>query len=126
MKRRTNQGGSIVTFVVIGVILVIGLGAAIYGLSKHSEQTRKNQSIEANEKQQTDNKTSDSTKSTNSETATTDGDTVVTSTTKSSDSSQGLPNSGSELSVGKLFAVYLLVSTTTAYILSRRKISNSL
>jgi len=110
MIRRTNQGGSVASFVVIGVILVFGLIGTVYILNRRGEQVRKDQAIAANEKKQAEEKppkpeTADKTVSTNTET------------------SQDLPATGPELSVGELFVVYLVATVATAYILSCRKLS---
>lgn len=39
MTTRTNQGGSIVTFIIIGAVLLVGLGAGIYYLANRSSDT---------------------------------------------------------------------------------------
>ena len=49
--RRTNQGGSIVTFIIVGVILAFALVGSVYYLRQHGEQVRKDQAIAAADKQ---------------------------------------------------------------------------
>ena len=124
MKRRTNQGGSVVTFVLVGVILAVGLIGAVYVLNKHGEQVRSDQTIAANEKKQTENKSKSSSSSYSANQASTSSDSTNSST--ASVNSAKLPASGNELSVGNLMAVFLLASTATAYILSRRTSLRSL
>src|SRR5680860_391496 len=58
MVRRTNQGGSIATFIVIGVILASGLVGSIYLLNQRVSQVREQQTIAADKKKQASTTTS--------------------------------------------------------------------
>jgi hypothetical protein len=49
--RRTKQGGSIVLFMVLGIILTIGLIGGIYLLKNRSEQVRRDKAIAIIEEQ---------------------------------------------------------------------------
>jgi len=126
MQRRTNQGGSIVAFIVIGAILFVVLIGSVYALNKHSEQVRKDQTIAANEKQQTEKNADKSNNSSNSSTAKLSNNKTSTNSSEATSNSKKLPASGTELSAIKLISIYLLASITTAYIISLRKTKHSL
>jgi len=49
--RRTNQGGSIVLFIVVGIILALALAIAVYILVQRGEQSRRDQVIAIVDKQ---------------------------------------------------------------------------
>ncbi len=124
MKRRTNQGGSVATFIVIGVILATGLVGSIYLLNQRVGQVRKEQTIAANKKKQpttTIQKSSESNKTT-AKTSTSTNKTSV-SVPKAPTNAPDIPATGPELSAGDLMGVYLLSAVTTGYILSRRKLA---
>jgi len=124
MKRRTNQGGSIAMFIVIGVILASVLLGAVYFLNKHGDQVRKDQTIAANEKKQTENKSNASNNSSSTDT-TKNGGSSTNNSSASVDSGK-LPASGNELSIVNLLAVFLLATMATAFILSRKNNLRSL
>ena len=124
MKRRTNQGGSIAMFIVIGVILASVLLGAVYFLNKHGYQVRKDQTIAANEKKQTENKSNASNNSSSTDT-TKNGGSSTNNSSASVDSGK-LPASGNELSIVNLLAVFLLATMATAFILSRKNNLRSL
>ena len=124
MKRRTNQGGSIAMFIVVGVILASVLLGAVYFLNKRGDQVRKDQTIAANEKKQTENKSNSSSNSSSSDT--TKNDSSSTNNSSVSVDSGKLPASGNELSIVNLLAVFLLATMVTAYLLSRKNNLRSL
>lgn len=126
MTRRTNQGGSIATFIVIGVILVSGLIGSIYLLNKRGEQVREDQTIAANEKKQSKDKPKNTNDSTKTGTTNNNDNQSSANVPEVVGSSQKLPASGNELSVSKLFAIYFLVMVATAFVLSFRKQKHSL
>lgn len=43
MRARTNQGGSIVVYVLVGLVLLAGLGAGVYYISRDSEDASQTQ-----------------------------------------------------------------------------------
>jgi len=117
MVRRTNQGGSVANYIVIGVILVAGLITAIYFLNQRSEQARKEQTIASNIKNLT-TKTKAS--------KTTVNKASVKSSSQSTNQSKRLPATGIELSIAELVSVYWLTTSLVAYVLSRRLSARSL
>jgi hypothetical protein len=121
MFRRTNQGGSVASFVVIGVILVVGLVSAVYFLNQRGQQARKDQTIAASKNQATKpNVTNPTVPATNKTTPSPSGN----STTKSKASN--LPATGIELSIVEFASVFSLTASIVAYVLSRRMLEHSL
>ena len=129
--KRTNQGGSTVIFVVIGVVLSIGLICAIYFVRQYGEQVRKDQAIAIYDKEQADKKASeakntDSNKTDNSSPVIVDNGTPSSvDETAASDSSE-LPVTGINLSVNNLIEMYILTFVIASYILSSRSLKRSL
>ncbi|MCX6728832.1 MAG: hypothetical protein NTV39_03620 [Candidatus Saccharibacteria bacterium] len=123
MKRRTNQGGSVANFVVIGVILAVGLLASIYFLNQRAQQARKDQSISA-----TSTKTQTPKHETSNTTTTTNTTNTSTKTSNSTTKSQtsNLPATGAETSIISIVSVFLLSASVVAYMTSRRAAQNSL
>ena len=121
--QRTNQGGSVISFMVIGIILIIALIGTVYLVNQRSQQVRKDQAITTINKQQAEKESTNSDKIIKSTTTQTNENNETTATVNpaSSSASQSIPASGSDLSVSELFGVYLLAMMTTAYILSVRK-----
>lgn len=123
--QRTNQGGSVIGFMVIGVILIIALIGTVYLVNQRSQQVRKDQAIAVKDKQQTEKESTNSDKN-NKSTTTQDNENNGANTTVNSAGSnvaQNIPASGSDLSVSELLGIYLLVMMITAYILSVRKVN---
>lgn len=124
MIRRTNQGGSVASFIVIGVILVVGLLSTIYFLNQRGQQVRKDQTTVADDKTETPKpKTTDSSASKSSGSTSTqssaDGQTTNTQ-------SSGLPATGNETSIINLVSIFLLTSSFIAFMMSRRNQVRSL
>jgi Flp pilus assembly protein TadB len=117
MKRRTSQGGSVASFVVIGVILVVGLSSAIYFLNQRGQQVRKDQTAVADNKTQTPKNKATDTTTTKSATGTTSNNST-SQTTKSETSA--LPASGNEGSIANIVSVFLLSTTFIAFLMSLR------
>jgi cytoskeletal protein RodZ len=128
--RRTNQGGSIVTFIIVGVILAVGLIGGVYYLKQHGDQVRKEQAIAIANQQKKDNeeaaksentKKSSTTSSSSSATANTPSE-----TTTSTNTSQNLPTTGPELAIGEVVGIYLLTASIVGYASSRHNLKRSL
>ena len=118
--RRANQGGSIVTFVVVGFILASVLIGGVYLLTQRSEQARREEAIAAANKQAADNakkSTTSSSKSTSSNTSK-----VSDSSSDKTSTSTALPTTGPELTVVGIAGVYFLTVTIVGYSLSRRNL----
>jgi cytoskeletal protein RodZ len=123
MLRRTNQGGSVASFVVIGVILVAGLLSAIYFVDQRGQQARKDQAISAiSTKKQTTSPTT-TTKTTTNKTPVT---TSVKSTTQTQTQTSNLPTTGVETHILSLVSIFLLSASAVAYMVSRWTLEHSL
>lgn len=138
--KRANQGGSVQTFFIIGVLLVIvTIGTARF-VEQHGAQVRRDQAIALAEKQLKTNQTSsDSGSSATSSSNTNSGQTTAPSTTSSDAStaasttsatttqSSALPTTGpSTTPIVDILLVGLLSAVTVAYISSRRNLARSL
>ncbi len=131
--KRTDQGGSVQTFIIVAVILTIVLiGAARY-VQQHGVQVRRDQAIALANKQAADNQTAPSSGASTDNQGTTTapgtsaapvGATQSTSATVSTDSQSGaaaLPTTGPGISsVIRMAMAGMLVGVSVAYLLSRR------
>ena len=108
--RRTNQGGSVAQFVIVGIILAVVLIGAVYYLNQHSQQVRKDQQV-ANQSNTSQKPTVTKTKK---------------NTTKKTSKNNNLPATGPEMNASQIFGVYLLTFVIVGYIMSRRKLALSL
>lgn len=119
--RRTDQGGSVATFIIIGVILALGLIGTVYVLKQHGEQVRKEQAIADSERQQDNKKETTKSEDTDkSDAVNSDEIKPPDTSTEATDTSEKLPTTGPELAIGELVGIYLLTIMTTSYMLSRR------
>jgi hypothetical protein len=123
--------GSIVTFFIVGIILVAATVGTVFVVVRRGEQVRKDQAtatsnqLAAENKQNAQNaanaaKAAAASVAATSSAATTkpQADTVATST--------ALPTTGTELDVARIVAIGLLVGTTTSFVLSRRGLKRPL
>lgn len=122
--RRTNQGGSVVTFIIAGVILALVLVGGIYALNKHGEQVRKDQAIAAADKERADKEAASNVD--NSEASSSSDSSVSDNSDESVSTAQNLPATGSELSISALVGMFLLTVATASYASSRRSLARSL
>lgn len=129
-RLRTKQGGSVASFIVIGVILLSGLVGVMYFMNQRGEQARREQSIaeaesEASNKKPIKSSEPDELKpeSVNDSEVSIDSSDV---THVEHINSEVLPTTGPELSFMELITIYLLTSTLTAYLISRHKLTYSL
>lgn len=123
---RTNQGGSTIAFIIIGLILATGLFGTIYYLRQHSEQVRREQAIAEYEQQQTEKESVTSTEIEPAVEASSSDENVAVGSSEPAITFQNLPASGAELDLSHLVAVFLLSITISGYILSRRNLARSL
>jgi len=124
--QRTNQGGSIATFVIVGVILVSGLIGTAYFLKQHGEQVRREQAIATYEQQQTDKESVESEGTDKPDAVNTVDSEVSDSSEEATAGSQNLPATGSDLAISELIGACLLAVFIASYISSRRKLARSL
>jgi len=120
--RRADQGGSIVTFVIVGVVLAALLIGSVYYLKQRGDQVRKDQAIATADKLRADE---DKAKSEAADKSNTSG-AVTDDTDKNVAAAKNLPATGAEMSVSSLVGIFLMSTMTTSYISSRRKLARSL
>jgi hypothetical protein len=115
ITRRTNQGGSIVTFIIVGLVLTLLLAGAAYYVNQRGEQARKDQAIANSDEKINDEEVAVDDSSDNE--AVIHGDTTV----DESDENQNLPETGMEIAFSELVGAFLLTASTTSYANSRRR-----
>ena len=120
--RRTDQGGSVVGIVIIGVILTLAFIGSIYFINKRGDQIRKDQAIAAADKQAAEAEKSKTVVSSNQSKATAATD----SSTAASTIPEALPVTGPEIPVSTLVGVYLLTFASVGYLSSRRQLARYL
>ena len=141
--KRANQGGSVQTFFIIGLLLVIvAIGTARY-VQQHGAQVRRDQAIAQAEKQLKTDQASSSSGSTSTSPNNANSGQVTPSTSTASSSAQSstsatsgaavvvqssdLPTTGpSATSIVNVLLIGLLSAVTTAYLSSRRQLARSL
>ncbi len=131
--KRTYQGGSVVTFIVIATVLAAAVIGTAFFVKQRGEQVRQQQAVaqadkiakEADAKKTAtpDNSAKSSSKapSTAPTPAPTEPSPSATSGTQAA-----LPTTGSELDGARLLAIGLLVASSAAYVASRRVLDRSL
>jgi len=128
--RRTDQGGSVVTFIIVGVILAAGLIGTAFFLKQHGDQVRKDQAIAASDQQKKATEEavkSEDTKKSDEKAADSDNNvTVAIPSEAESNSTTDLPTTGPELAVGELVSIFLLTVASAGYMSSRRNLTHSL
>lgn len=135
MHQRTNQGGSVVAFVIIGVVLASVVGGGVYLVNQRNKQTTTQQP--STSQPSTDNQES-STGSTQNQPSSqaqnnpgsTSGaqnppTTGVTQTPQTATTSQ-LPATGPADTLVSLIAITSLTATATAYVRSKTRKRQSL
>jgi LPXTG-motif cell wall-anchored protein len=123
--QQIRRSGSIVTFAIIGVILVCVLAGTVCVLKQHGNQVRKDKAIAVFENQQR-------TKTDNgnhiSEVSSTGNNTASVTSVSSSVVSQNLPKTGlnTETIISQFIGVYCLSASIVGYVLSRRNLTRYL
>jgi uncharacterized membrane protein len=129
--RRTKQGGSVLAFVIIGVILAAGLAGAIYWVKQRGEQAREYQTNIAYEQQQSDEKPTKTDDIRKSEPVTSGGSnkssestttTIGADKTETANTQSALPATGPENVIIESLGACLLAMATTSYVMSRRNL----
>lgn len=116
MQRR-NQGGSIATYIIIGVVLTLVLVSMAYVLKERGEQVRKDQAIAASDSQQEkDRKPQPEKEAEKPPVAETDTD-------KAPRTSSELPATGPEALLGELLGAGFLTLAIASYLSSRRDLA---
>lgn len=128
---RANQGGSIVNFVIVGIILVLAVISVAYVVQKRGEQARKDIAVATvdeltknSKDSKGDNDSTETAKTSNSETK--NPDTDENDTAETPKSSSNLPATGPEQTAAELFIVGLVTFVVASFVLSRSKLARSL
>lgn len=127
--RRTNQGGSVKTFIIIGVILAVGLIGTVYILKQRGDQVRKDQAIATYEQQKAAEESATKSENADESTVVNSGDVVIPGDSVNgtdNNTGQEMPVTGPKLMIGELIGTYLLVMVIVSYILSRRSLTRYL
>lgn len=131
--RRTNQGGSTILVVIIGVILALSLISGAYLLKQRGDQARRDQAIAIVNQQSADEsaKKSDATATTasnnsNSANNSSNSATTTTKTTTKGAKGEDLPVTGPESSAFELIGVGVITAFMVSYLRSRRTLSRYL
>ncbi len=117
--RRTDQGGSVVAFILISLMLVIGLAGMVYYVNQRGEQARKDQEI-ADANQQIEEPTVD--ESINFDDS--DNEQIISESSSEDDAlgnAQDLPMTGPNLLASELVGAFLITVSTTSYLKSRNR-----
>lgn len=128
---RIKQGGSTITYIIVGLVLLAGLIGLICFVKQRGETARTNQATIAYEEQQkTSQKSEKNTKNNKKE------EPVVVTNNKSVNNDEAnvatnkkdlnLPQTGSEDPLLNACTIFILVSLITGYFLSRRRLAVSL
>lgn len=141
-KRRSNQGGAILSFIVIAVILIAVTLGAIYFVQQRGVSVRRDQAIAAANKLAADQKAAqDATDAARKATTaaqvaanqasqasggSTSTQTTTTDTSPAATNTGQLPTTGPSNSFVTMLAFGLLMGTSVAFIRSRRELSRSL
>lgn len=134
--RQTNQGGSVVTFVVVAALLVFGVVGTAYFVKQRGERVRQEQAtaqadkIADQEKKDTPAETKNDSTKTDDKTASDKPVAVPTTPTQTETPSEqtpvALPTTGPGSRMINALAIGLLVASGIAYAMSRRALSRSL
>ena len=129
-NRRTNQGGSVATYILIGLILIAGLLGSVYFVKLRGDQARKDQAIASLNKQPVKppvaQKSADKDEESTDNTPASSNDNKSVTSAEPTANSKDLPNTGSNLAVGDLLATFMLTVAIIGYISSRRTLNRSL
>lgn len=134
--RRANQGGAVLTFIIIAVVLAVAAIGTAYFVRQRGEQARTDQAIAQTEKPS--GSTAVTTESTDTTSDKPAAETPVVPESPAPSSSEPttpmitppvqaeLPTTGPVADAFGLLAVGLLVGTSAAYAVSRRHLARSL
>ena len=125
--QRTNQGGSIVLFIIVSIILTLGLIIGVYILKQRGQQARHDQTIAVVDKKfEADNNKNkeETTKNTTKDNSVSVG--VPNFTNSDANKSKDLPATGPEINIINLLGSGILTFAIFSYIGSRRNLVRSL
>lgn len=120
--RKTDQGGSVASFIFIGVMLAVMLIGTIYFVKQRGEQVRRDQAIVKYDKEQAEKKAEEAKRLAESKKSTANSSEPAEVAGVSTE----LPNTGPSSSFVQLIGVFLLTATSISYFSSKRYIPRSL
>lgn len=125
--RRTDQGGSVIVFVLVGIILAIGLIVSIYLIKQRGEQVRRDQAIAIYEKEQAEKEKAES-KKTPIKTPETPIKTneINLSDLSDYDWSSVLPETGPKIDLFEILGAFSLTASIVGYLISKKELTRSL
>ncbi|NTW61998.1 hypothetical protein HGB25_01130 [Candidatus Saccharibacteria bacterium] len=132
--RRTKQGGSVASYIIIGILLTVALVGSIYLLNKRGQQVKRDQQIAADNKQKSDTG-SDQNKKTKEAAAkptavtsnpTSDSNNTSNPVSLSSTGVAVLPQTGPSDDLLGYIGLYAISMATCGYYISARRLKNSL
>lgn len=130
--RRTNQGGSVASFIIVGIILVAAVSSVAYFVSQRGKQARIDQATTI-AREQSKATTTEQTPAAPTSTAAPETQ-AAPSTTASSPSvtpqstttTSNLPQTGPELNIVGFIGLALLTMTVMSFLTSRRQLAATL
>jgi type II secretory pathway pseudopilin PulG len=129
--KRTNQGGSVLSFVIIAICLAIGVIGTVYFVQQRGEQARRDAAIALADKiaSQTANNPTDTVTETNKTPVTSPAAPAVTppaSSQPATTTPAELPVTGIDTDIVRILMLGTLVAAGISYIRSRRILMRSL
>jgi Flp pilus assembly protein TadG len=130
--KQSNQGGAIVSFIIIAICLAIGVIGTVYFVQQRGEQARRDEAIALADKitQQTANNPADTVVEVSDDTATepvtVPADTTDTNPVATTPAPTELPATGPASDIIGILMFGTLVGMMTAYMSSRRTLLRSL
>lgn len=125
LEKSTGQNGSVASFIVIALILVVGTVGSIYFVGQRADQARKDEASKV-ANQPTQAPKDEGTNVATPSTPTTQTEPETTPVVATPESSNGLPTTGIEPDAVRMLAVGLLVGSTMAFVMSRSSLRRSL
>ena len=125
-NKRTKQGGSGVSYIIVGLILAAGLVGGVYYLKQHGDQVRREQAIAAANKQQQASQSTDKSSGTGTSGGTKTGSGGGSTSTGTGTSTGGMPTTGPESIIFESISVYMLTVAAVSYATSRRDLKRYL
>lgn len=119
-KRRFDQGGSIVTFLIVGIILVAGLVGAVYYVNQRGEQARTDSEIASNDDQSSQGDNQQPESDNNEAVVVEEGDFVGDQPVA------GLPETGIDLNIYDFLGIFAITFSVTGYLSSKRCLKSHL
>jgi len=127
--KRTNQGGTTLTFIIIGVLLALATVVIIYFVNQHGDRVRRDQAIaqaEDQAKKEQAAKDQAAASSPSNENTGVSGSQTSSPDVAVTPPAPDLPQTGASDDIFSVIPAALLVGVLTAYFSSRRSLQRSL